>query len=91
MIVCLCHRVSGREIARQACGPCGSFEQMQDELLVGRSCGACVDCAREIYESAAASADHSAHFVHFTPAPMAVGTVALPAAAPAVARMPRAA
>ncbi len=48
MIVCLCHRVSDRDIAREA-SCCASFEALQDELRVGTSCGACLDCAREVF------------------------------------------
>jgi bacterioferritin-associated ferredoxin len=51
MIVCLCHRVSERDIAREAAAGCGSFEQLQDQLRVGTACGACTDCAREAFDA----------------------------------------
>lgn len=54
MIVCLCHRVSDRDIAREAQGGCGSFEQLQEQLRVGTACGACEDCARQTFEAHAA-------------------------------------
>jgi len=52
MIVCLCRRVSDRDIRRQvACGV-GSFEALQAETGVGSQCGRCVDCAHEVFELA---------------------------------------
>ena len=52
MIVCVCHRVSDRDITREAHAGCTSFDQLQDELLVGTGCGACVECAQEVFQSA---------------------------------------
>lgn len=51
MIVCVCHRVSDRDIAREAQGGCSSFEQLQEQLRVGTACGACEDCARQTFEA----------------------------------------
>ncbi len=50
MIVCVCHRVSDRDIARHAAAGCGSFEEMQDDLRVATACGACHECARETWD-----------------------------------------
>lgn len=50
MIVCVCHRVSDREIARHAAAGCPSFEVMQDDLRVATACGACHECAREVWD-----------------------------------------
>jgi bacterioferritin-associated ferredoxin len=47
MIVCICHRVSDRDIARAASEGCTSFEQLQDRLRVSTGCGRCEDCARD--------------------------------------------
>lgn len=47
MIVCICHRVSDRDIARAAREGCTSFEELQDSLRVATGCGRCHDCARE--------------------------------------------
>lgn len=47
MIVCICHRVSDRDIARAASEGCTSFEELQDSLRVATGCGRCHDCARE--------------------------------------------
>ena len=49
MIVCICHRVSDRDIAREVRDGCASFEALQDELRVGTHCGACTDCARKTF------------------------------------------
>lgn len=50
MIVCVCHRVSDRDIAIAASSGCSSFEDLQDDLRVATACGACKDCACEIFE-----------------------------------------
>lgn len=49
MIVCLCHRVSDRDIAREVRAGCGSFEAVQDELRVGTACGACLEHAQSCF------------------------------------------
>lgn len=49
MIVCLCHRVSDRDIAREVRSGCASFDLLQDELRVATACGACTECARETF------------------------------------------
>jgi bacterioferritin-associated ferredoxin len=55
MIVCLCHRVSDRDIASAARDGTTSFEVLQDETRVASSCGSCHDCAREIFDRACAA------------------------------------
>ena len=52
MIVCVCHRVSDRDITRGVRAGCASFDQLQDELRVGTGCGACLDCARDTFNAA---------------------------------------
>ena len=49
MIVCVCHRVSDRDIARAAREGCASFDELQHELAVATACGACHDCARDAF------------------------------------------
>jgi bacterioferritin-associated ferredoxin len=49
MVVCICHRVSDREIAEHA-SLGASFEQIQMDLGVGSQCGSCEPCAREVIE-----------------------------------------
>lgn len=56
MIVCVCHRVSDRDIAREAKAGCPDFASLQDQLRVGTACGACLDCARETFHGHAAAA-----------------------------------
>ena len=50
MIVCVCHRVSDRDIAAAASSGCPSFEALQDDLLVATACGACRDCACAVFD-----------------------------------------
>jgi bacterioferritin-associated ferredoxin len=51
MIVCVCHRVSDRDIAHAIRHGCGSFDELQEQLRVGTACGACGDCARHTFEA----------------------------------------
>lgn len=60
MIVCICHRVSDRDIAREA-RSCGSFEELQDELRVATACGACLDCAQATFSEHRAGAGSTCH------------------------------
>lgn len=55
MIVCVCHRVSDREIARHARQGCTSFEALQFETGVSTCCGCCETCAREVFSQAQGS------------------------------------
>ena len=54
MIVCVCHRVSDRDIVREVQHGCASFEELQDELRVATACGRCGDCARDTFDAARA-------------------------------------
>ena len=47
MIVCVCHRISDREIARHARAGM-SFDEIQFELGVATQCGQCEGCARDV-------------------------------------------
>ena len=51
MIVCVCRRVSDRDIEREARDGCPSFDALQDELQVATACGACTDCARKTFDA----------------------------------------
>ena len=55
MIVCVCHRISDREIARFARAGMG-FDEIQLELGVATQCGNCEGCARELVSQCHASA-----------------------------------
>ena len=54
MIVCVCHRVSDRDIEREVRHGCESFDELQDELRVGTACGSCLDCAHDTFDVARA-------------------------------------
>lgn len=51
MIVCVCHRVSDRDIAQAARHGCASYDELQEQLRVGTACGACGDCARQTFDT----------------------------------------
>ena len=72
MIVCLCHRVSDRDIQRAVREGTTSFDVLQDDTRVASSCGCCHDCAREIFDAACAKqgvqAGHRAEPIVFHPA-----------------------
>ncbi len=55
MIVCLCHRVSDRDIRRSVESGVRNFEVLQDETLVGAGCGCCLECAHELFDEARAN------------------------------------
>lgn len=58
MIVCVCQRVSDRDIERHAHNGCGSFDELQLDSGVASCCGRCTDCARSVFEAARTSARH---------------------------------
>ncbi|MDO8263293.1 MAG: (2Fe-2S)-binding protein [Gallionella sp.] len=47
MIVCVCRRISDRDITRHARAGMG-FDDIQMELGVATQCGRCEECARDI-------------------------------------------
>lgn len=57
MIVCLCHRISDRDIEAEVSTGTRCFEVLQDDTLVAASCACCQDSAREIFDAACARAD----------------------------------
>jgi bacterioferritin-associated ferredoxin len=54
MIVCLCRRISDRDIHAQVASGISNFELLQDETGVASACGCCGDCAREVFDAALA-------------------------------------
>lgn len=52
MIVCVCRRVSDRDIHRAVHEGAGSFDALQSDLGVGTACGRCLDCARDAWAEA---------------------------------------
>ena len=63
MIICICHRVSDRDIARLARQGCASFDELQVALSVATSCGRCHDCARETFQHHTAQRVQEIHVV----------------------------
>lgn len=53
MIVCVCHRISDKEIVRHAHAGM-SFDEIQFELGVATQCGNCETCAREVVKQCSA-------------------------------------
>ena len=54
MIVCVCRRISDREITRHAKAGM-SFDDIQFELGVATQCGQCEGCARDIVNQCSAT------------------------------------
>lgn len=54
MIICVCHRISDRDIAGAVREGCASFEALQEETRVATACGACHDCAHDTFHEHAA-------------------------------------
>lgn len=54
MIVCVCRRISDRDIVRAAHQGM-DFDEIQLELGVGTQCGSCVGCACDIVAQCSAS------------------------------------
>lgn len=52
MIVCICQRVSDRDIVRVVREGASCFESVQIETGVAVRCGCCRDCAREVFDKA---------------------------------------
>jgi bacterioferritin-associated ferredoxin len=52
VIVCVCHRVSDRDIRAAARQGIASFDALQHALGVGTACGSCLDCARDTWSRA---------------------------------------
>lgn len=54
MIVCVCNRVSDRDIDHAVRSGAHSFDLLLDDTRVASCCGRCHDCAREVFDSACA-------------------------------------
>jgi bacterioferritin-associated ferredoxin len=52
MIVCICRRISDRDIRREAHSGCANFEELQLELGVATCCGCCEETALEVFDRA---------------------------------------
>lgn len=60
MYVCICNRVSDREIVDAVDSGLSSFDALRKELNVATCCGRCEDCARRIMSDAIAQQWQSA-------------------------------
>jgi len=69
MIVCLCHRVSDRDIHRVVGEGVTNFELLQDLTRVASNCGNCMECAQMVFEEACAAQGHGHAHCHATAAP----------------------
>ena len=54
MIVCLCHRISDRDIERAVQSGTRSFDELQDDTCIARNCECCGECARDVFDAAQA-------------------------------------
>jgi len=54
MIVCICQRVSDRDIVRVVREGATSFDALQIETGVASRCGCCRECADEVFRRACA-------------------------------------
>ncbi len=72
MIVCVCNRVSDRDIKRLAAAGCDSFEALQMETGAATCCGRCESCARETLAAACAeeATRQAARVIPLAPAPL---------------------
>ena len=68
MIVCVCRRVSDREISRYAHAGMG-FDDIQIELGVATQCGCCESVARNVVSQCQASSHHAALYKEETELP----------------------
>lgn len=52
MYVCVCNRVSDKEIHQAVIRGVDSLESLKKELNVATCCGRCADCARQVMQEA---------------------------------------
>ena len=52
MIVCLCHRISDRDIQSAVHEGVPDFETLQEDTCIARNCGCCHESALELFEQA---------------------------------------
>ena len=61
MIVCVCRRVSDRQIREAAAAGAHSLECLRFELGVATQCGRCADCASQVLCDARGGAGEARH------------------------------
>lgn len=75
MIVCLCRRVSDRDIRHAVAAGVRNFELLQDETGLASACGSCLDCGREEFDAAVSRFHGAAHCGHEATPPRRVITL----------------
>jgi bacterioferritin-associated ferredoxin len=63
MIVCVCRRVSDRQIQEAVADGAHSLECLQMDLGVATQCGRCADCASRVLCDARGAGSHQQHGV----------------------------
>lgn len=81
MIVCVCHRVSDRDIAHEARAGCSSFDELQDATRVGTGCGACLGHAEATFSQHCAGRHGGGTTCHAWPVTQHAASPALAASA----------
>ncbi|MBL8288659.1 MAG: (2Fe-2S)-binding protein [Rubrivivax sp.] len=61
MIICVCHRVSDRDIAREAAHGCATFDELQARTALGTGCGACREVAAVLFAAPPQTPAQSGH------------------------------
>jgi bacterioferritin-associated ferredoxin len=82
MIICVCHRVSDRDIARAAREGCPSFDDLQIDMGVATSCGKCHECAMQTFERHAGAVSAAAHHTAVCHADPQHATLSMPLSMP---------
>ena len=54
MFVCVCHKVTDRDIRHAAVNGASTLEALGEQLKVATCCGRCADCARQVLDQSVA-------------------------------------
>ena len=73
MIVCVCRRVSDRQIREAAAGGVTTLDELRTELGVATGCGRCADCACDVLERARCASTASVAWMASPRPALAVG------------------
>jgi bacterioferritin-associated ferredoxin len=52
MYVCICHRITDKDIQKAAQSGCCSLRNLQEKTCLGTQCGNCIELAQEILTQA---------------------------------------
>lgn len=64
MIVCVCHRITDRDIVRHAQHGASDLDSLQAQTGLGSTCGCCKDCAQQLLDECLPSGQH--HLAHLS-------------------------